>query len=352
LLAVGCSYHPRVPDGVLACGDQGQGSCPAGFTCAPAAGDPSLHVCKREGNKPADGAAPKETRDAASPPDAAPPDRPLTVDLAPELAPEHAAAPDQPAETGAAPADASPPDVVADAAGSDLVAADAGDSCPPGKGGPRLKPAGKFCIDESEVTNGHYRVFLDKVVRSELTLPPECAAKTDFIPVSSPEVMWSNQRPADFPVVNIDWCDAYAFCAWAGKRLCGKIDGGVLTMNLSGNASVSQWASACSRDGTRLYPYGAAGDGMCNTRKPRMPIAFGAVKSYPRCEGGYPGVFDLVGNVEEWIDACGPSSTTGGDCAVVGGAFAPESENPDCLSWFPGHRLDNYFRRGFRCCSK
>jgi sulfatase modifying factor 1 len=346
----GCSYHRSIPDGVISCGNKQREACPAGFECAPLPGDPFVHVCTRPGSPSMDAAAPpKDTREPAKPdappPDAAtpaPPDVPVALDASPDRA--------APVDLAAVDEDAAP-----DLGRPDQASADAADAapaaCPPSKGGPRLMPAGKFCVDESEVTNEQYRTFLDSVVRSDLKLPTECAAKVGFIPESSPEVLWNDQRPANFPVVNVDWCDAWAFCAWAGKHMCGKIGGGVLPMTQAGTASTSQWASACSREGTRLYPYGAAGAGMCNTRKPRMPIAFGAVKSYPGCEGGYPGVFDLVGNVEEWADACAPSSTKGGDCAVVGGAFAPESENPDCLSWFAGHRLDHYFRRGFRCCA-
>jgi hypothetical protein len=32
----------------------------------------------------------------------------------------------------------------------------------------------------------------------------------------------------NFPITNVDWCDAYAYCAGIGKRLCGKIGGGTL----------------------------------------------------------------------------------------------------------------------------
>ena len=32
----------------------------------------------------------------------------------------------------------------------------------------------------------------------------------------------------DYPVVNVSWCDAYAYCASHEKRLCGKVGGGAL----------------------------------------------------------------------------------------------------------------------------
>ena len=49
----------------------------------------------------------------------------------------------------------------------------------------------------------------------------------------------------EHPVTHVDFCDAVAFCAWAGKRLCGKIGGGELSFAELSLASESQWFAAC-----------------------------------------------------------------------------------------------------------
>ena len=50
--------------------------------------------------------------------------------------------------------------------------------------------------------------------------PSFCAWNTDF----TPSAAWPPApTQANHPVVWVDWCDAFAYCAGAGKRLCGPL---------------------------------------------------------------------------------------------------------------------------------
>ncbi|HEX4513858.1 MAG TPA: formylglycine-generating enzyme family protein [Polyangiaceae bacterium] len=215
------------------------------------------------------------------------------------------------------------------------------DACPSGRG-PAMVALPGYCIDSTEVTIAQYNDFIDA--------GPDAAAlaacgSTSFIPVA-PAAWPPDASSGNLPVAGIDWCAASAFCAWSGKRLCGKIGGGSLDIAAMNDPSQSQWFAACSRGGTRAYPYGNSFQaGTCNDNTTSNKIA--PVESYDACVGGFPGIFDMSGNVAEWEDAC-----DAGACLVRGGEF-----NNNSNTFFPcGHQVlvvqnMTSVDKGIRCCS-
>jgi formylglycine-generating enzyme required for sulfatase activity len=121
----------------------------------------------------------------------------------------------------------------------------------------------------------------------------------------------------------VDWCDAKAYCAWAGKRLCGKIGGGANAPADFANAAKSEWFTACSHAGAYKFPYGAQGDTYDGTAC--VGADQGAVRptAVPTasCQGGYDGVFDLSGNVSEWENSCAASTSFSDQCLYRGGSY-------------------------------
>jgi len=248
-----------------------------------------------------------------------------------------------------------------DQGGSDGAGASRGDGgaapgagCP-GTAGPVMVRAGAYCVDSTEVTNLDYEGFLAAAVAPSQQVA-RCAWNESF----EPEGFSADGARAALPVVNVDWCDAAAFCAWAGKRLCGKIGGGSVDVKSADSASSSQWYAACSRGGDRSYPYGDAYDSRaCQGVGASSAAPAGSLSA---CEGGFSGVLDMSGNVAEWEDACVPSSSGDGDggsgasdsCLVRGGSFG--AKESDALSCDGNGELDGAHRDhrsldvGFRCC--
>jgi formylglycine-generating enzyme len=211
-----------------------------------------------------------------------------------------------------------------------------------------------YCVDALEVTNQQYQAFLGQKP-DPTSQPPECAWNSDFVPPLFAEALAT--KPAH-PVVNVDWCDARAYCAAAGKRLCGKLGGGAHVYTLPQSAT-NEWYVACSQAGKHTFVYGNTyATSACVTKDyydggAGSPLEVGSV---PGCEGGYPGLFDMNGNVWEWEDSC--SDVDGGDAAVApcrrrGGAFDDTQSCARCATCGSASRARNNRSgaTGIRCCA-
>jgi formylglycine-generating enzyme required for sulfatase activity len=231
--------------------------------------------------------------------------------------------------------------------GDGSTTAEGGNGCP-GTHGPAMVSVGGYCIDSTEVTNDQYKPFVAQANTS--TQPAVCAWNTTF----APSCLTLNAAP-NAPVTCVNWCDAYAFCAWAGKRLCGKIGGGGTTTDLGAlnDATKDQWFNACSQGGARTYPYGNTYMMVCNDAEhgASMPID---VATSTGCVGGFPGLFDMSGNAVEWEDGCVGTAGASDTCIIRSGAWddSQAGGNLACASTSSALQMRNLADNttGFRCC--
>jgi formylglycine-generating enzyme len=214
------------------------------------------------------------------------------------------------------------------------VATDASTRCPQKAGTATMIDLGDFCIDATETTRRQYAAFLSSGPTN--VLPSVCAGNSFVLggdlmidTTCSPDEKDLTKNP-DHPVVCVDWCDAAAYCAWAGKRLCGAIGGGsqpfddLATLN---DVKKSEWYAACAggQSTPRVYTYGDTWNpGACVDK---TIDATADVGSKPLCHGP-PGtaqaaVYDMTGNVYEWVDSCqaGAGDARMANCLSRGGFF-------------------------------
>jgi len=201
--------------------------------------------------------------------------------------------------------------------------------------------------------------------------PPQgvtsCAWKQSYTPrsgVADCGPQHYQNAPDDNPVVCIDWCDAVAYCAWAGKRLCGKLGSGqsqVPYVNYT-NPAESEWMYVCSENGANQYPYGTnyaskrcEGDDSDNTPNngsSQEPVAVG---SHKQCiVNAYPQIVDMSGNVWEWENSC--EIDINGDpkddkCHNRGGSFWDPQDALACGGPTYHRRQSANKNIGIRCCA-
>jgi sulfatase modifying factor 1 len=207
-----------------------------------------------------------------------------------------------------------------------------------------------FYIDSTEVTVAQYAVFSNFAKLETATAAaqaPECSWNTSFDPVFAPNAPLA--LPND-PVTNLDFCDAAAFCAWADKRLCGNINSGPVPLAQLADPDASEWFSACAGPSSQRYPYGTTYEsGACNDQNGAKKLL--EVGTEPKCQGYYPGLFDMLGNAQEWVDSCDAKVGPLDGCERIGGSFQSGADT-GCSTSGQAQRNTYAPQVGFRCCSK
>jgi formylglycine-generating enzyme required for sulfatase activity len=166
----------------------------------------------------------------------------------------------------------------------------------------------------------------------------------------------------DAPVVCVDWCDAYAYCEAQGRRLCGRIGGGMTPYDRATDPGQSQWMNGCTAGGQ--YEWSGGSSPMQSDGEPcwYAGLSNGApydVGTHSACQSpspNYASLSDFSGNVEEWEDSCERTATTGDAsdaCNTRGGSVAsdtPANVRCDALPSIRHARSDVSPTLGFRCC--
>jgi len=204
-------------------------------------------------------------------------------------------------------------------------------------------PGFDLCMDATEYTNARFAEFLNARgandcegfecrVMGQTSMHGGCWSWLELEAIVEVEegVFEANDKVTRFPVGWTTWFGAKAACEWEGKGLCPQ----------------EAHYAACSRGGTQHYP----GGGTTYIGEGEDKEAYGAELDWvedrcwvghsslstvgvgwkTQCEGGYEGLFDLLGNVGEW------GVGSGGDlaCGGLGGSALSSTEVwPEDSEW-------------------
>lgn len=217
--------------------------------------------------------------------------------------------------------------------------------CAADRPGPEMvlveSPKGNFCIDTTEVTVADYNAYL--IAGGEATeTPAPCANAAPGPPVQNDPALQARG------VGNVSICQAWSYCSWAKKRLCGRLGDGGSVRDLP--VDEMEWVYACKNGVLNTkYPYGETFDPeRCNTESG----ATADVGSKPECRGSAPPfdrIFDMSGNQQEVVNDMGGSSDD--SIAAHGGSWDNGAESTcDAQGGFNGF-IFNFEMTGFRCCA-
>jgi serine/threonine-protein kinase len=219
-----------------------------------------------------------------------------------------------------------------------------------------------FWIDQTEVTNRMFAVFLNAVGNQNENGANWLDELDAYVLIEQVLGVWQPTRGfAVHPVVEVSWFGARAYCEWAGRRL----------------PTEAEWEKAARGEDGLVYPWGDEFDSsLANVDDEIIDDSFTIICDPAGCDGydrtapvgSFPGgaspfgVLDMAGNAREWVwdwydgqfyrvsPHDNPVNEIEGNHRVLrGGSWMVDDwfvRTAFRASWFPIVTLDDY---GFRC---
>ena len=182
----------------------------------------------------------------------------------------------------------------------------------------------EFEIDITEVTMEQYRACVNS---------GSCSIPSTY----SEYCNWSYSDREDHPVSCIDWYQAKLYCEWSGKRLC----------------SESEWEKAARGTDGRIYPWGNQEATCARAVMKFNGTGCGEDRTWPvgSKPAGVYGLYDMAGNVDEWVEDDWHSSYSSNEGAPTdGSAWIGNPREPERIERGGGIFSDSTFlvRTSFR----
>ncbi|MDH4237186.1 MAG: formylglycine-generating enzyme family protein [Nitrospira sp.] len=229
---------------------------------------------------------------------------------------------------------------------------------------------GSFRIDRHEVTNARYKQFVDTTGQ-----PAPSHQKPKL-------TLWVHSAPLpgseQYPVVNVSWEDADAYCRWQSKRLPTEAEWEKAARGTDGRRypwgndwvftranSASYWAGRTVefKNGEEWKAFWMTGDGarIAHERGLNGEVLTLPVGHFP--DGASPyGLLDMAGNASEWVQdwyepysylnapLSNPQGPNGQLLKVVrGGSWLKPARNLRTSDRDYGYPADRASGIGFRC---
>ncbi|HEV7821377.1 MAG TPA: SUMF1/EgtB/PvdO family nonheme iron enzyme, partial [Burkholderiales bacterium] len=216
----------------------------------------------------------------------------------------------------------------------------------------RIIPGGVFMMGNGEdapLREVHVDAFYMDVYEVSLSLYARFLKATGSQTTSD---YWSEKdlgAYGDRPVIGVSWHEASAYCKWAGKRL----------------PTEAEWEKAARGLDERAYPWGndePRPDLASFGKRSDTPLATGVVPVTALANGKSPyGIYNLAGNVAEWVsdwyaesyrrgdvrNPTGPAEGTGK--LLRGGGWDDAAQALRTTKRFFASPEDTADDRGFRC---
>lgn len=200
-----------------------------------------------------------------------------------------------------------------------------------------------YFIDIYPVSNKEYKEFLSVVQHMQKAgnstyQHPDAPKNKDYTPRMDPNFKdvpmdyFTNPLYEDYPVVGIDWYDAYMYARFRGKRL----------------PTTKEWEKAARGIDGRIYPYGDIFDPTISNTQESRNARILKIAANPKNISPW-GCYDMSGNIWQWCADDLQGNLNGKYKCSKGGPFTRLNYKAKASFSSIKHVQEKWVSRGLRC---